>query len=137
MKILFNKPNNTSHATSVNILLKMPLLYHWSIETTLFFVLFISDNEKDNNDEEDEDEGGENKSGKGDAQSANVNLDEKPVLRPCEDNEWTLICSTVQHWNEIISLYEASTDKNEKILLRGLKELNEVMPDIFEEKVYI
>ena len=101
------------------------------------FVLFISDNEKDNDDEEDDNEGGENKNGEDDTQSANINLDEKPVLRPCEDNEWTLICSTVQQWNDTISLYENSTDKNEKILLRGLKELNEVMPDIFEEKVFI
>ena len=101
------------------------------------FVLFTSDNEKDNDDEEDDNEGGENKNGEDDTQSANINLDEKPVLQPCEDNEWTLICSTVQQWNDTISLYENSTDKNEKILLRGLKELNEVMPDIFEEKVFI
>ena len=52
--------------------------------------MFISDNEKDNNDEEDEDEGGENKSGEGDAQSANVNLDEKPVLRPVSYTHLTL-----------------------------------------------
>lgn len=69
------------------------------------------------------------------AQFANINLDEKPVLEPCADSEWVLVCSTVQEWEDIIALYKSSSDKNEKILLRGLMELNEVMPDIFEEKV--
>ena len=68
---------------------------------------------------------------------ARIELDEKPVLQPHHDNEWSLVCSSVKEWSDLIEKYSNAKDKNEKTLLKGLKELNEIMPDIFVEKVKI
>eukprot|EP00111_Clytia_hemisphaerica_P006367 TCONS_00018467-protein len=89
--------------------------------------------EEDEENEEVEEKEHENES-ESETQSANVNLDEKPVLQPQEDNEWTLVCSTVQEWADIVEKFSNTKHKSEKVLLKGLRELNTVMPDIFVEK---
>ena len=62
-------------------------------------------------------------------------MDEKPVLKPHNDNEWSLVCSSVQEWSEIVEKYQNTRSKNEKLLLKGLQDLNGIMPELFAEKV--
>jgi len=77
----------------------------------------------------------EKKESSDETKTANVNLDEKPVLTPHTNNEWSLVCSTVQEWNDLLSRFKNTRNKSEKILVKGLGELNAVMPEIFLEKV--
>ena len=101
-----------------------------------FLFLYSSEEEEEEEKEEELEEEKEENESESETQSANVNLDEKPVLRPQEENEWTLTCSTVQEWADIVAKFADSKHKSEKVLLKGLRELNAVMPDIFMEKVY-